>query len=67
SQKALDKEDVELIASSLDREDIETLGVSKELREKACYDVHELFEKKLAEQIREETVNFANKIKLLLK
>ncbi len=67
SQKALEKEDVELIASSLDREDIETLGVSKELREKACYDVHESFEKRLAEQIREEAVDFANKIKLLLK
>ena len=67
SEKALDKEDVELIVSSLDREDIETLGISKELREKACYDVHESFEKKLAEQIREQAVDFANKIKLLLK
>ena len=67
SQKALEKEDVELIASSLDREDIETLGISKELREKACYDVHESFEKKLAEQIKEEAVDFANKIKVLLK
>lgn len=66
-QNALDKEDVELIASSLDREDIETLGASKELREKACYDVHELFEKRLAEQVREQAVNFTNKIKLLLK
>ena len=67
SQRALEKEDVELIASSLGREDIETLGVSKELREKACYDVHEMFEKKLAEQIREQAVDFANKIKLLVK
>lgn len=67
SQKALEKEDVALIASSLDREDIETLGISKELREKACYDVHELFEKRLVEQIREQAVDFANKIKLLLK
>jgi len=67
SQKALETEDVELIASSLDKEDIETLGVSKELREKACYDVHESFEKKLAEQIREQTVDFTNKIKFLLK
>jgi len=49
----LDKEDVELIARPLDREDIEALGASKELREKACYDVHELFEKRLAEQVRE--------------
>ena len=67
SQKALETEDVELIASSLGKEDIETLGVSKQLREKACYDIHEQFEKKLAEQMREEAVDFANKIKLLLK
>ncbi|MBU0457597.1 MAG: hypothetical protein ABH824_06520 [Nanoarchaeota archaeon] len=67
SQKALDKGDVELIANSLNREDIETLGFSKELREKACYNIHELFEKKLAEDIREQVVNFANKIKMLLK
>ena len=67
SQKALEKEDVELIASSLDKEDIETIGVSKELREKACYDVHEMFEKRLAEQIKKDAVDFANKIKLLLK
>lgn len=67
SQNTLDKKDVELIASSLNQEDIETLGVSKELREKACYDVHEQFEKRLAEQIREEAVDFANKIKFLLK
>ena len=67
SQKALEKEDVELIASSLNRADIEVLGVSKELREKACYDVHEMFERRLAEQIREQAVDFANKIKALLK
>jgi uncharacterized protein (UPF0332 family) len=66
-QNALAKEDVELIASSLEKEDIETLGTSKELREKACYNIHESFEKKLAEQIREEAVDFANKIKELLK
>ncbi len=65
-QKALNKEDVELIATSLSKEDIETIGFSKELREKACYDVHELFEQKLANQIREKAVNFVNKIKLLL-
>ncbi|MBI4981001.1 hypothetical protein HZC30_05605 [Candidatus Woesearchaeota archaeon] len=67
SQKALEREDVELIASSLDREDIEALGLSKELREKACYDVHEQFESRLAEQIHEQAVDFANKIKSLLK
>ena len=66
-QNALAKEDVELIASSLEKEDIETLGTSKELREKASYNIHESFEKKLAEDIKEQAVNFANKIKLLLK
>lgn len=66
SKKALEKEDVELIAKYLDREDIQTLGISKELREKACYDIHEQFERRLAEQIREQAVDFANKIKLLL-
>lgn len=66
SQKALDEEDVRLIASSLDREDIETVGASKELREKACYSVHELFEKSIAEQVKEHAVDFANKIKILL-
>ena len=60
SQKALETEDVALIASSLDKEDIETIGISKELREKACYDVHESFEKRLAEQVREQAVDFAN-------
>ena len=65
-QGALAKEEVELIASSLEKEDIETLGISKELREKACYNVHESFEKQLAEQIREQAVDFANKIKSLI-
>jgi len=66
-QKAFDKEDVELIVSSFDKEDIETIGSSKELREKACYDIHRLFEKKLAEYVREKAVDFVNKIKILLK
>jgi len=66
-QKALEKEDVELIVSSLNREDIETLGFSKELREKACYGIHETFEKQLAEQIKEQAVEFVNKIKELLR
>ena len=66
-QKALDEEDIRFIASYLDKEDIETIGDSKELRERACYDVHELFERKLAEYIREKAVDFVNKIKALLK
>ena len=66
-QKAFDMEDVELIASSLSKEDIETIGSSKELREKACYDIHESFEQRLAVQIREQAINFINKIKELIK
>lgn len=66
-QKALAKEDVELIVSSLDREDIEAIGTSKELREKACYDIHESFEKQLARNIQEQAIDFVNKIKSLLK
>ena len=65
--KSIDKKDIELIVSSLSKEDIETIGFSKELREKACYDVHESFEKKLAEQMKEKTIEFVNKIKLILK
>ena len=70
SQKALDEEDVELVASSarpLDKEDIEALGYSKELRERACYDVHEVFERELSQQVREQTADFVNKIKALIK
>jgi len=66
AQKALNEDDVELIASSLNKEDIETIGGSKELRERACYDVHELFEQKLASQICEKAINFVNKIRSLL-
>lgn len=65
-QKAIDAEDVNLIALSLEKEDIETIGISKELRERASYDVHELFEKALTAHIKEEAVAFVNKIKDML-
>ena len=65
-KKIFDKEEVEFMAGSLNKEDIEIVGMSKELREKASYDVHELFERKLAEQIKEQTVDFVNKIKRLI-
>lgn len=65
-QKTINKEDVELIGSSLNKEDIEMIGVSKGLREKACYDIHEKFEERLAKHIREQTINFVTKIKTIL-
>lgn len=64
--KVLEKDDVELVAGSLDKEDIEIVGMSKELRERASYNVHSFFEQKLAEQIKEQTVDFVNKIRRLL-
>jgi len=66
-KKTIGKEDIELIASSLNKEDIETLGTSKDLRERASYDVHELFEKKLAENARDKSIEFINKVKIMLK
>jgi uncharacterized protein (UPF0332 family) len=65
-QKSLKEEDIELIASSLSKEDIEIVGTSKELREKACYDVHELFEQTLAQDIKEQAIDFINKIKSII-
>lgn len=62
-QKALNEEDIEIAAASLNKEDIETIGFSKELRERACYNIHESFEQKLTNQIRKKTINFINKIK----
>ena len=65
-QKAFDKEDVELIVSSLNKEDIKIVGSSKELREKACYDVHGRFEQMMVDYIHEQAVTFVNKIRLVL-
>lgn len=64
--KELGTEDIELIMNSLNKEDIETLGISKELREKACYDVHELFEQNLAKQTGENATKFINKVRGIL-
>lgn len=63
SQKVLNEKDVELIAGFLNKGDIETIGISKEIREKASYDIHESFGEKLAKQIQEEAIDFINKIK----
>jgi uncharacterized protein (UPF0332 family) len=65
-EKELDVEEINLIASSLEKEEIETLGFSKELREKACYDVGEFFERPFAENIKEQAVSFVSKIRGIL-
>jgi uncharacterized protein (UPF0332 family) len=64
-KKVLDENDVLLIASSLDRKDIETIGFSKEMRERASYDVHATFEKTVAEMAREDTMQFIIKVKTM--
>jgi len=66
SKKSLGNEEIELIAGYLSKEDIEILGISKDLRERASYDVHELFERKLAEDARTKAINFINKSKAIL-
>jgi uncharacterized protein (UPF0332 family) len=66
TQQSLSKEDIELVASSLSKEDIETIGFSKELREKASYDVHESFEKELALNTQKQAADFVNKIKTII-
>ena len=66
SKKAFEKEEIELVANSLNREDIETLGMSKEMRERASYDVHEIFERKLAENAMTKAIDFINKVKIML-
>jgi len=57
---------MELVANSLNKEDIETLGMSKDMRERASYDVHEIFERKLAESAMIKAINFINKVKEIL-
>lgn len=66
-QKLIDAKDIEIVANSLGEKDIEIIGFSKEIREKASYNIHEHFEKKLAENVKEDAVEFVNKVKVLLK
>ena len=66
THKSINEEDIELVADSLSEEDIKTVGTSKELRERACYDVHEIFEQQLAEEAKNKTIEFVIKVKELL-
>lgn len=65
-QNSLTEEEIEILAGSLKKEDIEAIGFSKELREKASYNVHESFEKGLAINAQKQAIEFANKIKSIL-
>lgn len=65
--KNITQKEIHLISSSLEKEDIESFGYSKEIRERASYNVHESFEEKLARQMQEEAVRFFNKIRNMIK
>lgn len=66
-QKNINTRDVEIVVGSLNKEDIQVIGFSKDLRERASYNINETFEEDLAQNIREQAVNFVNKIKFILK
>lgn len=65
-KKSVDEKDIKFVAESLDKEDIETIGYSKDLRERASYNIHESFELQLAKNLQEQTINFVNKIRGIL-
>ncbi len=65
----LKKEDIEFIIEKihLEKEEIDLVLDSKKLREKACYGADEIFELSQAKRLQEQTAEFVNKIRLLLK
>ena len=65
-EKKFEPEEIALLAFSLERNEIEYVGMSKELREKASYDIHAIFEQKVAKQVKEQTAQFITKIRLQL-
>jgi uncharacterized protein (UPF0332 family) len=66
-QKILKEEDIELIKESIDKEDIEIIAKTKDLRERASYDVSANFELILTEKAKNNAVYFLNKVKSILK
>ncbi len=64
--KKLNEKDIELIKESIDKEDIEIITKTKDLRERASYDVSASFELRLVEKAKNNTVSFINKVKKIL-
>ncbi|MFH1591836.1 MAG: hypothetical protein ABIB47_00510 [Candidatus Woesearchaeota archaeon] len=64
----LKKEEIEFIIENihLEKEEIDFLLDSKNMRERACYGVDELFELLQAKDLQKQTVEFVNKIRTLL-
>ena len=64
----LDKDELNLLVEkmNLKREEIDLFLDSKDLREKACYGVDKSFEASQANKLQRRTVDFINKVRLLL-
>lgn len=63
----LTEHELTLVATSFNKEDIQTVGSAKELRERACYDVHESFEKTIAERLLVDIQIIIDKVNELLR
>ena len=67
--KKIKKDDVEIVAKSipsLEREDIETIVETKELRERASYEVGYEFEESLVKVARSNAIKFIEKVRNIL-
>ncbi|VVB77923.1 Uncharacterised protein [uncultured archaeon] len=63
----LNKDDIELISKiSLEKEEVSYFVEAKEKRETASYGISNEFSKKESEDLKEKTIRFANKIKLII-
>jgi len=66
-RKVLDKKDIEIIKDSINKEDIDIITKTKDLRERASYDVSSTFESGLSEIARNNAVYFLSKAKTILR
>ncbi|MEK6941178.1 MAG: hypothetical protein AABW49_04745 [Nanoarchaeota archaeon] len=64
----LKKEDIDFLIerANISKNEIDFVIESKEMRERACYEVDELFNISIARMFQKETVDFVNKIKEIL-
>ncbi|MBD3248743.1 hypothetical protein GF336_01740 [Candidatus Woesearchaeota archaeon] len=65
-ESEIKEDDIKIIAESIDKEDIDVIAESKSLRERASYNIHETFEKELADDVKNKTVKFLEKTRTIL-
>ena len=65
----LNREDIEFIIDkiNINKEDLDLVVKAKSMRERACYGTDKIFELSMAKRLQEQTADFVNKIRLLLK